>query len=87
MDAQLDEELVHLTNIGGIAVGVKDGGLGVGMPNVDSDDLRAAAVGEAENLDVLAVRERVHEQQPRGLLLDEPVRRRTRREERQLRRH
>jgi len=87
VDAQLYEELVHLTNIGGIAVGVKDGRLGGGMANVDGDDLRATAVGEAENLHVLAVRERVHEQQPRGLLLDQPIRRRIRREERQLRRH
>lgn len=48
--AELDEELVHLAEVGGVAVGVEEGGGGEGVADVEGDDVVAAAGGEAEHL-------------------------------------
>ena len=65
VDAELDEELVHLAEIGGVAVGVEEGGGGQWVPNVHAHYLRAAARGDSQNFHVLAVREWAQQQKPR----------------------
>lgn len=62
MDAEFDEKLVHLANISGISMGVEEGGGGHRMPDVNGHGLCAAAGGQPENVDVLAVRKGVQEQ-------------------------
>lgn len=39
--AELDEDPVHLAEVGGVAVGEEDGEAGAGVPDVHGDDLRA----------------------------------------------
>ena len=87
VDAQFDEELVHLAEIGGVAVGVEQRGGGHGVADVDGHDLRAPPRRELQDLHVLAVGERAQQQQPGPLVGHQLVRRRARREERELRRH
>lgn len=55
VDAELNEELIHLTQIGGIAMGVKKGGGGHGIANVDGHDFCAAPRWELEQFHVLKV--------------------------------
>ena len=87
MDAELDEELVHLAEIGGVAVGVEEGGCGHGVADVEGDDLGATAGREPEHLHVLAVGEAAERDHPGLRLRHHLVRRRRRREESQLRCH
>ena len=87
VDAQFDEELVHLAEIGGVAVGVEQRGGGHGVADVDGHDLRAPPRRQPQNVDVLAVRERLQQHQPRGIIRNYLVRRGVRWEERELRRH
>lgn len=52
--AELDEEIEHLADVGGVAVGVQQGGGRPGVPDVDGDDLVPALCSEAEDVDVAA---------------------------------
>jgi len=87
VDAELDEELVHLAEIGGVAVRVEEGGGGHGVANVESNYLRAAPRRKLQDFHVLAVTERRQEKQPRKVVRHDLVRRRVRREKRELCRH
>lgn len=87
VDAELDEELVHLAKIGGVAVRVENSGSCHGVANVHAHYLGAAARRKLQNFHVLAMRKRTQEQKPRQLVLHHLVRCWVRREERQLRSH
>jgi hypothetical protein len=73
MDAEFDEKLVHLANIGRVSMRVEDGGGGHGVPDVYGHDLGAAARGQPQDLDVLAVRKGVQEQEPGGIVRNQLV--------------
>lgn len=47
---------------------VQDGRRGHGVPNIDGGDLIAASRGQPQDVDVLAVGERVHEKKPSGVV-------------------
>lgn len=81
MDAELNEELVHLANIGGIPMGVEKRGGGHGVADVNSDDLGAAARGKLPDVDIFAVGKRVQEQKAGGFVFEELVGGGIRREE------
>lgn len=68
MNAQFDEEVVHLPNISCISMRVQDGSRGHGVPNIDGGDLIAASRRQPQDVDVLAVGERVHEKKPSGVV-------------------
>lgn len=87
MDAELDEKLVHLADVGGVAVGVEKGRGRHGIANINGDDLGAAAGGELQNVNVFAVGERVKELKSSGIVCNYLVRRGVRREEGELRSH
>lgn len=55
MGAELDEELIHVTKISGIVVGVEEGGRSHGVAEIDGRDLGAALRGELEHFHVLTV--------------------------------
>lgn len=87
MDAKLDEELIHLSQIGGVSMGVEERRGCHRVPHVHGHDLRASSGLKLEDFHVLTVGERGQKQQPRELVGDHLVRRRTWREEGELRRH
>jgi len=87
VDGEVDEEVVHLTEIGGVAVRVEKSGRGHGVANVHGEYLSSTARGKLKNFDVLAVREGTEEQKTRYLVLHHLVRCWVGWEERQLRRH
>lgn len=68
VDAQLDEELVHLAQIGGVAVRVEESGGGHGVPNVDGHNLRPPPRRKLQDLHVFPVRERAQQQQARPVV-------------------
>lgn len=68
MNAQLDEELVHLADISGIPMGIEESGGSHGVADVEGHDLGAAAGGKLENVDVLAVGKMVEEQEAGGIV-------------------
>lgn len=87
MNAQFDEELVHLAQIGGVAVGVKKSGSGHRVPDIHSHNLVTSARGELENLHVFSVRKRTEQQQTGQLVSDRFIRGRVGREKGELGRH
>lgn len=87
VDAQFNEELVHLAQIGGVSVRVEQSRGGHGVPNVDGDYLGATASRQFENLDVFSVGEGAEKQETRQLILDQLIRRWIRREKGKLGRH
>lgn len=66
VDAQLDEELVHLPDVGGVTMRVQNGQRSHRVPDVDGRNLVAPPRGKPEDIDVLPVGKRVEEQQPGG---------------------
>jgi len=87
VDAELDEELVHLAEIGGVAVRVEEGRGGHWVVNVERHYLRAALRRKLQDFHVLAVRERREEEQTCEVVRHHLVRRRARRQEGELCRH
>ena len=87
VDAQFDEELVHLAQIGGVAVRVEQSRSGQRVSNVNSHYLSAAASRQFQNLYVFSVRKWAQQQQADVLVGDELVRRRIRWEKGELGRH
>lgn len=73
MDAQFDEELIHLTQIGGVAMRVKQSRGGHRMANVDCDNLSAPASWQFENLDVFTVREGAEKQETSAFICNQLV--------------
>ena len=74
MDAKLDEKLVHLTNIGGVSMGIKKRRSSHRVADVNSDDLSAFASGKLPDIDIFAVGKRVQEKEASGLVFEELVR-------------
>jgi len=87
MDAKLNEELIHLSQIGGVAMGVEERGGSHRMPHVHAHDLCASPGPKLYDFYVFAVGERAEKQQSGELVGHHLVRRWTRREEGKLRRH
>lgn len=87
VDAELEEELVHLAEVGSVAVGVEERGVRHGIPDVQGNDLTASACGEAEHLHVLTVGEAAQPQHLRRGFRHHLVRRWRRRKEGQLSGH
>lgn len=87
VDAELEEELVHLAEVGSVSVGVEERGARHGIPDVHGNDLSSSACGEAEHLHVLTVGEAAQPQHPRRGVRHHLIRRRRRRKEGQLRGH
>jgi hypothetical protein len=73
VDAELDEELIHLAKISGVSMRVKQSGSSHWVANVESDNLSAAASWKLENFNVLAVRERSEKQKASEFVGDELV--------------
>lgn len=87
MDTQINEELVHLADVCGIAVRVEERGGGHGVPHVHGGDLRAPPRLQTEDVDVLAVGEGGQEQEPGGMVRNHPIGRWVRWEEGEFRGH
>lgn len=88
MIAEANEELVHLTQVGRIPMGVKHGELRVRVPDVQGHDLAPASRTQPPDLDTLVRPHAGHGQPPRRLVLHHQlVRRRVGREEGEPRRH
>lgn len=68
MNAQLDEELVHLADISRIPMGIEQRRGGHGVPHIEGHDLGAAARRKLQNVDVFAVGEVVEEQEAGGIV-------------------
>lgn len=99
--AELDEELVHLPDVGGVAVGVEHGEPRLGAPHVHGDDLRAPPRPHPPRLHTFPPRDPRQRHPPRRrrrrrssrprrwrlLLVGHAVRRRVGREKRELRGH
>ncbi len=73
MDAQFNEELVHLTQIGGVSMRVEQSRGGHRVPNVDSDNLSASTSRQFKNFDVFTVRKGAEKQKTSELVLDKLV--------------
>lgn len=58
MDAKLDEELIHLSQIGSVSMRVEKSGSSHRVPNVNSHNLCATTRWKLENFNVLAMWER-----------------------------
>lgn len=84
MNAQLDEQLVHLPDICRVSVRVQQRRVGHGVPHVHRHDFRAPPRRELQYVDVFAVREWVQQLQPRRLVGHQLVARRRRWKKRQL---
>jgi len=87
VDGEVDEEVIHLAKIGGVAVRVEKSGRGHGVANVHGEYLSSTARGKLENFDVLAVREGSEQQKTSYLVLHHLVRCWVGWEERQLSSH
>jgi len=84
---QLGEQLVHLTQIGGVAVGIEQGGGGGRVCNVDGNDGVPSFGTELQNVDVFPGGHPRHLQLPGDFIHPNAVRRRIGGEKRELRRH
>lgn len=87
MDAQFDEELIHLTQIGGVAVGVEQGGGSHGVADIESHDLGSPASGKLQDFHVLAMGEGAEEEESGEVVGEELVGWRIGREEGEFSRH
>jgi hypothetical protein len=87
VEREVDEELVEVAEVSGVAVGVEHGGCGVRVSHVHRGQGVAPPRAEAQHLDVLPVRLAAERGDARRGVLRQRVRRRRRREEGHLRRH
>lgn len=87
MDAEFNEELIHLTNIGGISMGIKKRGSSHRVTDVNSDNLIAFTRRKLPDIDIFAVGKRVQEKKTSGLVCEEFVRGWIRREESEFSSH
>lgn len=95
--AELDEDAVHLAEVGGVAVGEEEGEASPGVPHVDGDDVGAPPRAHPPRLHAHAPPHARHRHPPRCchlvarrvlvLLVHHAVRRRVGREEGHLRGH
>jgi hypothetical protein len=83
----MQEELVEVAQVRGVAVGIEHRGRGVRVAHVHRRQRVPFAGAEAQQLDVLPVRLAAERGDPRTGVLHQRVRRRRRREEGHLRRH
>lgn len=87
MVTQLGEQLVHPTQIGGVAVGIEQSGGGGRVCNVDGNDGVPSSGAELQNVDIFPGGHPRHLQLPRHGIHPDTVGRRVRGEEGELRRH
>ena len=87
VEGEVQEELVEMAQVGGVAVGVEHGGRGVRVAHVHRRQRVPLARAEAQYLDVLPVGLAAERGDPGPGVLHQRVRRRRRREEGHLRRH
>lgn len=87
MDAQFDEELIHLAQIGCVSMGIKQSRGSHRVSHVHSHDLCSSSCRQLRYLHVLAVRKRVHHKKSSHFVGYQPVRGWTRWEESELRRN
>ena len=87
VEGEVEEELVEVAQVGGVAVGVEQRGGGVRVADVHRRHGVPPPRPEAEHLDVLPVGLPRHGGHPGGRVVHQRVRRRRRREEGHLRRH
>ena len=87
MDAQFDEELIHLAQIGCVSMGIKQSRGSHRVSHVHSHDLCSSTCRQLRYLHVLAVRKRVHHKKSSHFVGYQPVRGWTRWEESELRRN
>lgn len=81
MDAKLNEELIHLTNISSISMRIKKRGGSHRVTDVNSNDLIAFTRGKLPDIDIFTVGKRVQEKKTSGLVFKNLVRGWIRREE------
>jgi len=84
---QLGEQLVHLTQIGGVAVGIEEGGGGGRVCNVDGNDGVPSSGTELQNVDVFSGGHPRDLELPRDVIDPNTVGRRIWGEKRELGRH
>ena len=87
MDAELNEELIHLPQISSVPMRVQHRRRRHRVPHVDTNNLVTSPRPHLHYLHILPVREPTQRRQPRRRVRHQAVRRRIRREEGQLRRH
>lgn len=87
MDAQFDEELIHLTQIGCVSMWIKQSWCSHRVSHVHSHDLCSSTCRQLRYLHVFAVRKRVHHEKSGHFVGYQPVRGWTRWEESELRRN
>ena len=73
MDAELDEELIHLTQIGRITMRVKQSRRRHGMSHIHPHNLRSSTCRQLKYLHVLTVRKGRNEQELSEIVCDKLV--------------
>jgi hypothetical protein len=60
VNTELDEELIHLTDVGSISMRVEKGGDGHWVSDVHGHDFGASARGQPQNVDIFSMGKRAH---------------------------